>query len=76
MQAIVVCCFCDGTHARTTFFSTKFTLQVFVREVHGNVVSGIHLVFETRLKICLWNPGRYRHKIVRLSIAQIGLVIV
>ena len=30
----------------------------------------------TCLKTCLWNPGTYRHKIVRLSSAQFGLVIV
>ena len=29
----------------------------------------------TNLKTCLWNPGTYRHKIVRLSIAQFGLVM-
>ena len=29
----------------------------------------------TCLKTCLWNPGTYRHKIVRLSSAQFGLVM-
>ena len=27
------------------------------------------------LKTCLWNPGTYRHKIVRLSRSQFGLVM-
>ena len=54
---------------------TKFTLQVFVRGIHRNVVSRIHLHFGTCLKISLWNPGTYRHKIVLLSSAQFGLVM-
>ena len=29
----------------------------------------------TSLKTCLWNPGTYRHKIVRLSSAQLSLVM-
>ena len=29
----------------------------------------------TCLETCLWNPGTYRHKIVRLSSAQFGLVM-
>ena len=29
----------------------------------------------TCLKACLWNPGTYRHKIVLLSSAQFGLVM-
>ena len=29
----------------------------------------------TCLKTCIWNPGTYRHKIVRLSSAQFGLVM-
>ena len=29
----------------------------------------------TCLKTCLWNPGTQRHKIVRLSSAQFGLVM-
>ena len=39
-------------------------------------VSGIHLHFKTSLKISFWNPGTYRHKIVRLSSAQFGLVMI
>ena len=27
------------------------------------------------LKSCLWKPGTYRHKILRLSIAQFNLVL-
>ena len=38
-------------------------------------VSGNHLHFGTCLKISFWNPGTNRHKIVRLSSAQIGLVL-
>ena len=30
----------------------------------------------TCLKTCLWNAGTYRHKIVRLSNAHFGLVMV
>ena len=29
----------------------------------------------TCLKTCLWNPGTYKHKIVLLSSAQLGLVM-
>ena len=36
---------------------------------------GVHLLFETFLTIFLWNPGSYRHQIVRLSSAQFGLVM-
>ena len=28
------------------------------------------------LRTCLWSPGTYRHKIVRLSSAQIGLEVI
>ena len=35
----------------TTNFPTKFTLQVFVRGIHGSFVSGIHLHFGTCLKV-------------------------
>ena len=55
---------------------TKFTLQVYVRGIHVNLVNGIHLHFGTCLNTCLWNPGTYRHKIVRLSSAQFGLVMI
>ena len=55
--------------------TTKFTLQIFVRGIHWNFVIGIHLHFGTYLKTCHWNPGTYRHKIVRLSSAQFGLVM-
>ena len=54
---------------------TKLTLQVYVHGIHVNLVSGIHLHFGTCFNIYLWNPGTYRHKIVRLSTAQFGLVI-
>ena len=54
---------------------TKFTLQVFCG-IHGKFVSGIHIHFGTSLKTCLWNPGIYRHKNVRLSSASFGLVMV
>ena len=54
---------------------TKFTLQVYVRGIHVNFVSGIHSHFGTCLNTCLWNPETYRHKIVRLSSAQFGLVM-
>ena len=46
---------------------TSSTLQLLVRGMHGNFVNGIHLHFGTWLKTCLWNPGTYRHKIVRLQ---------
>ena len=61
---------------KKTNVPTKFTLQVFVREIHENFVIGIHIHFETCLKICLWSPGTYRHKIVRLYGAQFGLVMI
>ena len=51
----------------------KTTLQVFVRAVHGKIVIDIHLLFGTCSKTSPWNPGTYRHKIVRLSISQFGL---
>ena len=54
---------------------TKFTLQVYVRGIHVHLVSGIHLHFGTCLNACQWNPGTYRHKIVRLFSAQFGLVM-
>ena len=50
-------------------------LQLFLRGIHWNFVSGNHLHFGICLKTCLWNPGRYRHKIVRLASAQFGLVM-
>ena len=54
---------------------TKFTLQVFKRGIHVNIVSGIHFHFGTSLSTCLWSPGTYSHKTVRLSSAQFGLVM-
>ena len=51
-------------------------LHSYVLGIHGSFVSGIHLHFGTCLKISFWNPGTYRHKIVRLSSAQFGLVMV
>ena len=54
---------------------TKFSLKVFVCGIHGNVASEIHLHFGKRSKTCLWIPGTYKHKIVRLSTAQFGLVM-
>ena len=55
---------------------TNFTLQVFVRGIDGSLVSGIHLLFGTSSKVCLCNPGTYRHEIVRLFSAQFGLVMI
>ena len=69
--AIFACC---GTRNKTNV-PTKFTLQVYVRGIHGSFVSGIHLHFGTCCKISFWNPGTYRHKIVCLSSAQFGLVM-
>ena len=54
---------------------TKFTFQVYVRGIHVNLVSGSHLLFGTCLNTCLWNPATYRHKTVRLSSAQFGLIM-
>ena len=54
---------------------TNFTLQVYVRGIHVNLLSGIHLHFGTCLNTCLWNPGTCRYKIVRLFSAQFGLVM-
>ena len=45
--AIFACCGICGT----TNMPTKFTLQVFVRGIHGSFVSGIHLHFETCLRV-------------------------
>ena len=50
-------------------------LQVYVHGIHINLVTGIHLHFETRLNTYLWNPETYRLKIVRLSSAQFGRVM-
>ena len=69
--AIFACC---GIRNKT-IVPTKLTLQLFVRGIHEIFVSGIYLLFGTCLKICPWNPGTYRHKILRLSSAQIGLVM-
>ena len=55
--------------------ATTFRLQVFVRVIHRNFESGINLHLGTYLNTCPWNPGTYRHKIVRLSSAQFGLVM-
>ena len=67
--AIFACCgICD-----TTNVPKKFALHSYVRGIHGSFV--IHLHFGTCLKISFWNPGTYRHKIVRLSSAQFGLVM-
>ena len=54
---------------------TKFALQVYIRGFHVNFVSRIHVHIATVLNFCLWNPGTCRHKIVRLSSAQFGLVM-
>ena len=69
--AIFACCGIRGT----TNVPTKFTLQVFVRRIQGSFLSGIRLHFGTCLQVCPWNPGTNRHKIVRLSSAQFGLVM-
>ena len=70
--AIFACCgICD-----TKNVPTLFTLLSYVRGIHGSVVSGIHLHFGTCLKIKFWDPGTYRHKIVGLSYAQSGLVMI
>ena len=70
--AIYACCGIRDT----TNVPTKFTLHSYVRGIHGNFVSGIHLHFGTCLKTSFWNPRTYRHKIVRLSSAQFGLVMI
>ena len=36
-----------------------FHTQVFARGIHGSFVGGIHWLFETCLKVCLWNPWTY-----------------
>ena len=59
----------------TTNVPTKFTLLSYVRGFHRSFVSRIHLHFGTCLNTSFWNPGTYRHKIVRLSSAQLGLVM-
>ena len=69
--AIFACCGVPDT----TNVPKKLTLQKFVRGIHGSLVSGIHWHFGLYLKVCLWNPGTYRHKISRLSSAQFGLVV-
>ena len=69
--AIFTCC----RIRNKTNVPTKFTVQVYVRGIHENLVSGIHLHFGACSKACLWNPGTYRHKTVRLSSAQFGLVM-
>ena len=53
----------------------EINIKVFLRGIHEIFVSWTHLYFETCLKIFLWNPGTYRHKIVRLSSPQFGLVM-
>ena len=67
--AIIACC---GILGRANVL-TKFMLQVFVRAIHVNFVSGIHLNFGACFKVCLWNPGSY--KIERLSSASFGLIM-
>ena len=51
----------------TTNVPTKFTLQLFVRKIHENFVSGIQLHFVSCIKISFWNLRTYRNKTVRLS---------
>ena len=46
-----------------------------IQKRNADKIYEIHLHFGTGLKICLWNPGTYRHKSVRLSSAQFSLVI-
>ena len=70
--AIIACC---GIRNKTNV-PTKLTLQVYVCGIHWNFVCGIHLHFGTYSKNCLWNPGTNRHKIVLLSSAQFGLVMI
>ena len=67
--AIFACCGIRDT----TNVPKKFTLHSYVCGIHGSFV--IHLHFGTCLKISFWNPGTYRHKIVRLSSTQFGLVM-
>ena len=55
---------------------TNFMLPVYVQVIQVNLVGGIHLHFETCLNSCLWNPGTYKNRIVHLSSAQFGLVMV
>ena len=55
---------------------TNFTLYVYVCGIHWSFVWGIHLHFGTYFKTCLWNPRTFRYKIVLLSSAQFGLVMV
>ena len=65
---IFACCgMCDSTK-----LPTKFTLQVFVRGTHGSFINGNHLHFGTCIKVCLWNPGAFRCKTVRLSSVQLA----
>ena len=52
-----------------------FVTRIYSRGIHVNLVSGVHLHFGTCLNTCLWSPGAYRHKNVRLSSAQFGLVM-
>ena len=52
---------------------TKFTLPLYVCGIHWKFVRGIHLLFGTYFKTCLWNSGSYRHNIVLLSSPQFGL---
>ena len=59
----------------TTNVPKKFTLHSYVPGIHGSFVCGTPLHFGTCLKISFWNPATYRHKIVRLSSAQFGLVM-
>ena len=59
----------------TTYVPTKLTLHSYIHGIHGSFARGVYLHFGTCLKISFWNPGTYRHKIVRLSSAQFGLVM-
>ena len=54
---------------------TKFTLQEFEWGIQGSFESGIHRHFGTCLRVCLWNPGTYRRRTVRLSSSPFGLVM-
>ena len=69
--AISACCGIRDT----TNVPTKIALHSHVRGIHRSFFSGIHLHFGTCLRISFWNPGTYRHKIVRLSSAEFGLVM-
>ena len=65
--------------SQTVCFAKCMRISQQGRSLCSSFVLSFSLIVPTKilkcLKTCLWNPGTYRHKIVRPSSAQFGLVM-